>query len=531
VNRESSIKEYSRLTIDDSRLVCKLYALHQLDREEPRIDHSPGKETMIRKGLLLITALYALSHGNAQESTGPHFRMPATDSATAPTSLKYPKGSIFKRFLMGVNYREVWSTPVKAPVFRLSQTDFKIEELGGGQQTKSLQMKDSKGKKWVLRTIDKEVSGALPPALRGTIAQKVTQDMVSGAHPHAPLVVAQLAKDLGISAPDPILYYVVSDPAMGKFDSLFANTFCFLEQREPTPDNSKTDDTEEAVEELAEKNNRVVLQRQVLKARLLDMLIADWDRHYDQWRWGKKDSAGLKYYYAIPRDRDQAFFNSRGALVPVARLLALKHLVGFRFSTKKVRKLNFKSWSFDKYFINELDRGEWQAVITEFQQALTNEKLAAAAKKLPPETYRINGPEIEAKLASRRDGLGEDALRYYKFISRQVTVNGTSEKETFHLSPRNDGVVLKVINDEGKQVYERTIISDETGRIILNGFGGADEFRIDAGVPRGIRLTINGGEGSDLYDLQGNISTRVYELENEKNEFRNKANTRVRFVK
>src|SRR5688572_17929402 len=86
-----------------------------------------------------------------------------TDSVIAPVSLKYKDPSLFKKFFMGRNYRTVWETPVTFPVFRISQMGLKIEELGGGQQTKSLQMEDKQGREWVLRTIDKDVEKALPP--------------------------------------------------------------------------------------------------------------------------------------------------------------------------------------------------------------------------------------------------------------------------------------------------------------------------------------------------------------------------------
>jgi hypothetical protein len=39
------------------------------------------------------------------------------------------------------------------------------------------------------------------------------------------------------------------------------------------------------------------------------MLIGDWDRHYDQWRWAEYKKKGQVIYRPIPRDRDQAFQN------------------------------------------------------------------------------------------------------------------------------------------------------------------------------------------------------------------------------
>ena len=37
------------------------------------------------------------------------------------------------------------------------------------------------------------------------------------------------------------------------------------------------------------------------------MLIGDWDRHQDQWRWIEFKENGKKVYRPMPRDRDQAF--------------------------------------------------------------------------------------------------------------------------------------------------------------------------------------------------------------------------------
>lgn len=60
---------------------------------------------------------------------------------------------------------------------------------------------------------------------------------------------------------------------------------------------------------LANPRNRVD-QRAVLRARLLHMILADWDRrHDDQWRWlaYPRPGGGL-LFRAVPRDRDQVFF-------------------------------------------------------------------------------------------------------------------------------------------------------------------------------------------------------------------------------
>src|SRR5215203_518070 len=112
-----------------------------------------------------------------------------TDSVTLSASLKYKNPSFFKRLFLGKNYRTAWETPVTLPVFRLAHKGFTIKELGGGQQTKSLRLLDKSGNEWALRTVDKDVEKAMPPKLQNTLAEKVTQDMISAAHPYAPLTI------------------------------------------------------------------------------------------------------------------------------------------------------------------------------------------------------------------------------------------------------------------------------------------------------------------------------------------------------
>src|SRR5687767_9345782 len=88
------------------------------------------------------------------------------DTVLKAASEQYNNTSFLGRFLMGSNYRNVWSTPVSMPVFRLSQQGFTIKELGGGQQTKSLRIVDKNKREWVLRTVDKDAEGAVPEKFR-----------------------------------------------------------------------------------------------------------------------------------------------------------------------------------------------------------------------------------------------------------------------------------------------------------------------------------------------------------------------------
>jgi len=472
----------------------------------------------MNKTLLVIFLLGFFFSASAQQ--------PAPGSGAmvkAAASTNYSNPSFFERLMLGANYRKEWSTPVDVPVFRIKEMGFTILQIGGGKQTKSLRLQDKKGQEWVLRTVEKDVSPNLPPILQNTIAEKVLQNMVSAAHPYAPLTIPVLAKAIGIVVPVPTLYYVPADENLQPYTAIFQNSLCFLEEREPTPDNTDTKGTEKMLEDLVEKNDHQVIQTEVLKARLLDMLVADWDRHADQWRWGDKDSAGAKYYYAIPRDRDQAFFYSNGVLIKMARYVAARHFVGFRDNLKKMTDLNFKAWKFDETFLNDLNKEQWNAIIKETQNALTDLVIEEAVQKMPANIYAISGKEIERKLKGRRNELEKAGMDYYSFLAATVAVHGTDKAEIFKVSGTGSGLHLTIFDQEngkqGRKIYERTFNEEETGEITITALGGNDTFIIDENLGAPIKLIIWGGDGKDSYLLNGKVTTTIFENKAEENTF------------
>jgi hypothetical protein len=460
-------------------------------------------------GICLIVCLFPIiSFANPGNDKGPG--SPKTDSVVRPASTKYSRMNFMKRIFLGRNYRKEWQTPVTMQVFdvRTVQGGLKPGELGGGQQTKSLRLKDKDGKEWVLRSVDKDVTDeAVQPIFRKTFVKKLVQDMVSASHPYAALSVKELAKAADVVAPAPDLYFVPEDKNLGEHYMLFANKVCMLEEREPTRDNSETENSEKLLEELTEKNDVMVMQEQVLRARLLDMLVADWDRHTDQWRWGKKDSAGSTYFYVIPRDRDFAFFNSHGLLTKIMSMTSLPHLGRFTDESNKLKKLNHKTWFFDHNFLNGLDSESWKRIIADFQNRMTDDVISNSIHQIPAEVYAISGAKLESRLKSRRDGLMKNALKYYEYLASSVHVMGTDKRDLFKVSAQGDGMVVSMYAYDGKHAgmmtYQRAFKKGETYEVFLEGFGDDDMFVVEDSVDSKIRLHINGGDGKDSYANRG----------------------------
>jgi len=207
-----------------------------------------------------------------------------------------------RSFWMGSNYRKEWNKTVVAPVIDLSTEYGGLTPVkrGGGKQTKSLKLEDKDGQEWSLRTIDKDPEKAIPENFRNSVAADIVQDLISASNPYAPLTVPVLAKAVGVTQASPELFFVPDDPALGYYRPMFANTVCLLEKKDPVPSGVDTKSTGKVLQKMTEDNDHVVDQHNLLQARLLDMLVADFDRHWDQWRWAEGDTGKGKIYYPIP---------------------------------------------------------------------------------------------------------------------------------------------------------------------------------------------------------------------------------------
>ena len=437
----------------------------------------------------------------------------------AAASHQYENPSILQRIFLGNNYRDEWATAVTLPVLSLLRSGFTIKKLGGGFQTKSLHLKDSNGKEWVLRTIDKDVDKALEKEkLKNPLARKIVKDMVSAAHPYGPLMVPDLAAAIGVAAAHPRFYFVADEESLGPYREFFAGKLCALEEKVPTPDGSKTDKTEELEKKLRKENEHLVLQKTVLYARLLDMLIGDWDRHELQWQWGKIDSLSRTYYYAVPEDRDQAFFYSNGIVVKLSGFFGKPHFIGFRKNISGLRKLNAKAWDFDHKYLNALARADWQNAVLEVQNRISDSVIEKAVRRVPPEIFFLSGETIEHKLKRRRDDFLKASLKYYEHLSQQVTVSGTLEPEVFYITSSNDSLIISMVdtlNNANYTFYQRAFSPAETKEISLYCIAGKDRFVMAENVSSPIRLLIYANKNEDIFDIKGKINYTVYDAPQE----------------
>jgi hypothetical protein len=223
----------------------------------------------------------------------------------------------FYEFWFGKHWRNVWTTPVKVEILNLESFAGGLTPIrkGGGMQTKSLQFKGNDGKIWKFRSVEKDPSKVLPDDLRESIAEDIIKDQISSANPYAPLVVSPILNALEILEAEPKLIYLPDDDKLGEYKEDFGGILGYIEEHpsegeedEPGFENAiDVKGTYKLFDYLAKKRNQQIDSEEFLKARLMDMLLGDWDRHMDQWRWAKYEESDGKIWKPIPRDRDQAF--------------------------------------------------------------------------------------------------------------------------------------------------------------------------------------------------------------------------------
>ncbi|WP_276496116.1 hypothetical protein [Pontibacter litorisediminis] len=455
------------------------------------------------------------------------------DSAWVILGRHYDRSG-FYRFFWGNHHRPLWTTPVQLPIFKLDsiQGGLKVVKKGGGYQTTSFQLQDKYGRLYALRSIDKDPKEVVSKFWQGTFVTNILRDQTSAANPFGALVVPPLAKAAGVYHTNPKLYYVAAnDTLFGKFSQQVQGKVFMLEEKYETPaditaafapDVIGFEESEDALRKRFRSNAYHFNQRAFARARLLDLLIGDWDRHKGQWDWAVTAQGTDTVYDPIPKDRDQVFLKMKDGLIPFIatnKLLARKfHTFDHDFSDVKAYMINAKF--IDERLLNELSQEDWQRIAKDMQAQLTDEVIESAVKELPAPIYTMVGAKISSNLKSRRNLLDKAAAKMYALLAKSVTVAGSDKKERFEVKRLdNEHVEVTVTRDaSGTQLYKRTFKRGETEEIRLYGLAGDDEFILSGEVQESILVRIYGGLGEDEITDNSRVSgwkkyTRIYDTD------------------
>ncbi|HRO69811.1 MAG TPA: BamA/TamA family outer membrane protein, partial [Chitinophagaceae bacterium] len=287
----------------------------------------------------------------------------------------------------------------------------------------------------------------------------------------------------------------------------------------------------DGVEKLIEDNSNTVDQQAVLRARILDMFVMDFDRHEGQWEWGAIDHGNGKQFYPIPKDRDQAFYTNEGVIPHIVQWPWLvPQLEGLKPKTKNIKRFNFAARNFDRFFLNQLTEQDWENITSVFLSMMVDTVIENALKEQPAEIRDISGPKIVNTLKERRKYLAADVMEYYRFLAEIVDITASDKDELINVARHDDGSVNLLISDmrTNDTIFHRKFDAQDTKEIRIYGFGGRDRFVVGGNNDK-IKIRMIGGKGEDHFE--NNASSEgaiVYDDQDGNNSFSGKFKQKLR---
>ena len=466
----------------------------------------------------------------------------------------YTKEEITKsktyRFLWGERYRKYFGTEVKAPTVNLDTLfgGLKPVRKGGGHQSKSLRLKDKKGREYVMRALRKNAVQYLQAVafkdqyiegqFDGTATENLLSDVFTGSHPYAPFTIGKLSDAVGVYHTNPVLYYIPKQNSLGHFNDEFGDELYMIEERAASGHGDKASfgftnkviSTDDLLKKINKNDTHILDEEAYIKARLFDMLIGDWDRHEDQWRWAVFKEKKKTIYRPIPRDRDQAFsiFGDGALLNTVTKIVpALRLMQSYSDELKSPKWFNLEPYPLDMVLISKSDKNIWNNQVKLIQNNISDAVIEDAFTNFPEEVKDETILEIKRKLQGRRSNLQKISDSYFKHINKFQIIRGTQKNDWFDIERLENGktkITVYTIKKGAKHrmFHQRIYNTSETKEIWIYGLDGEDNFIVKGEEKDPIKVRIIGGQNNDTYKILNGKNVIMYDYKSKKNSFQTK---------
>ena len=485
-----------------------------------------------------------------------HQNFPATVKARIYDDSLVEKTGFYKT-IWGEHYRKVYGTEVTAKTVLLDTLygGLKVVRAGGGHQTTSLRLEDADGRTYNMRGMKKSAVQFLQNVIikdkmieeefKNTIPEDLILDFYTGAHPYGAFTIPKLADAAGILHTNPKLFYVPKQKALGDFNEKYGDELYMIVEKPDkefdgplfgNPDNVES--TDDVLEKLHSDEKYSVDEKAYIRARIFDMLIGDWDRHADQWRFAQHNNDdGTVTFIPIPRDRDQVFSNFDGNLLDAARTLigASRQFQVYGPEVKHTEWFNAAGIKLDRALIQSYGEDAWVQEAEFLKNHITNEVVEEAFKDLPKEVQDETAMEIKEKLRGRRDNIVQIAKEYYEYLSELQVVTGTNKDDYFEITRMAEGETnIKVYRlkkgEKGDLMLDRTYNSKLTKEIWIYGLDDDDVFEVKGKGTKPVSIKIIGGQNNDTYKISNGRKIKVYDHKSKKSTVEERGGASFKFA-
>lgn len=359
------------------------------------------------------------------------------DSLTVITS-SYYKADFIKKFFQGKNYRKSWTIPVKVPKLNLDTLHGGVEIIkeGGGKQTSSLRIKNSEGMILTLRSVLKNPEELVPDYLKRLGLENIVHDGISAQHPYAALVCKKLSEEIDLLHTNPQLVFLPEQKKLKDFEE-YKNQLYLLEYENKGTYNwiesenfqsiVDTKDLQSLRKELKDSLN--INYNNLVRARLFDFVIGDWDRHAKQWGWVITKENDFYQANVLPTDRDNAFFNVDGLISQV--LLNSGSIPYVQNFDKKTIDFENSVYDFDVYFLKNVEKKIFLEEAKYIESKLTDDKIKKAFDLWNKDLINADADRLLDVIIHKRNNLKTIALNFYAALQQSGQVGAHLEGSDF----------------------------------------------------------------------------------------------------
>ncbi|UOY04820.1 metallophosphoesterase [Muricauda sp. SCSIO 64092] len=473
---------------------------------------------------------------------------PAYVKASIYTDEEVDKTGFYK-MVWGERYRKYYATKVKAPTVDLDTLYGGLVPIrkGGGHQSKSLRLQHKDGRQFVMRALRKSAELYLQALafqekyvvgeFEDTFTESILLDFYTGSHPYAPFAVGTLSDAVGIFHTNPKLFYIPKQKALKGFNVDFGDELYMIEEHvseghdlDSFGKTEKIESTDDFIGKLRKDEEYLVDANTYVRARLFDMLIGDWDRHVDQWRWARfKKEDGTKVFKPIPRDRDQAFsIMGDGALMAFASraVPSLRLFEGFQEEIRSVKGFNSSPMTFalDMALLSETTLEDWMEQAKYIQQHIDAKTVDKAFQQFPEEVRDETVDNMKTILLKRKESLVKTAESYYGVLNKYSVITGTDKDDHFVINPLDNGRVdVKAYRIKGGKktdlFFDKVFDPDQNKEIWVYGLDDDDIFEVNGNTGQ-IKVRLIGGQNNDVYKINEKAkNVHVYDFKAKKNSY------------
>ncbi|WP_299182750.1 metallophosphoesterase, partial [uncultured Chryseobacterium sp.] len=470
--------------------------------------------------------------------------LPNTVTTTIYPEKLTKKGSIY-RWLWGEHYRKYYGLPIEAPVANIAELNggYTPFREGGGNQSNSLRLMSQDGQEFVMRGVRKSAvrflnnmafkKSTFGNELNNTFPEKFLLDFYTTNHPFTPFAVGNMADKINLFHSNPKLYYIPKQYALGEYNNNYGDEMYMIEERFSSDaktlqwlDNAKDIiSTDDLLKNLTKSYKYSVDQESYIRARIFDMLIGDWDRHSDQWKWAEYEKGDKVIYKPIPRDRDQAFSKYDGmAFKVIMNIPAIRHMKTFKDDIKNVKWLNMEPYPLDLIFLKGAEQEDWILQAKYIQEHLTDKDIDEAFNNLPKEVKDETIADIQAKLKARKAKLQDYATQYFDVLQEKVPLAGTVNPDKFVIIKNGNSVEVRQYKlDKNKEnaelVFEKTYDDTKTKELWIYGLEDDDIYEVSGDGKPKMNIRLIGGYNHDTYNIVNGSKVKIYDFASQKNTY------------